>query len=316
MMAFLPPTLKGLVSGAFFALNTIIWCGLLLPLIFLKVIIPIPLIRRILTKVMVVIAECWITCNDLNDKLTQSITYDISGINFDLIELSMNGSYLVISNHQSWVDIVMLQKAFNRKIPLLRFFLKQELIYVPLLGAAWWGLDFPFMKRYTKDYLKKHPEKRGQDLATTRKTCEKYRGAPISILNFLEGTRFTQAKHDRQASLYKHLLIPKAGGVGFVLEAMGEQFDKLLDITIYYPDGVVTLWELLCGKLRRITLRIRALDIPEHLLAGSYSESAEVRIQTQKWIQDIWTAKDQLLTELSESPQIKSNQINDPVSST
>jgi 1-acyl-sn-glycerol-3-phosphate acyltransferase len=129
--------------------------------------------------------------------------------------LEAKGHYLVLSNHQSWVDILILQKVFNRRIPFMRFFLKQQLIWVPMLGLAWWALDFPFMQRHTKSQLQKRPELAGQDIAATRKACEKFLGKPVSIMIFPEGTRFTPAKHAQQQSPFQHLLKPKSGGMAY-----------------------------------------------------------------------------------------------------
>ena len=112
--------------------------------------------------------------------------------------------YLMTSNHQSWADILVLQKVTNRRVPSLKFFLKQELIWVPLLGLAWWALDFPFMKRYSRAQLEKRPELKGKDMETTRKACEKYAHYPVSVMNFFEGTRFTEEKHRQQNSPYRH----------------------------------------------------------------------------------------------------------------
>jgi hypothetical protein len=50
-------------------------------------------------------------------------------------------------------------------------------------------------------------------------------------MNFVEGTRFTPAKHAAQQSPYKHLLKPKAGGLALALHVLGDRFDSLLDVT-------------------------------------------------------------------------------------
>jgi len=167
-------------------------------------------------------------------------------------KLSMKEWYLVLSNHQSWSDIVVLQIVFNGRIPLLKFFTKKELIWVPLLGIAWWALDFPFMKRYKSDFLKKHPHLKGKDIEITKKACEKFSATPVSIMNFVEGTRFTIAKHDRQKSPFKNLLKPKAGGTGFVFTAMGHQLHNILNVTIKYPEGDLDFWNFLCGRISEV----------------------------------------------------------------
>jgi hypothetical protein len=135
--------------------------------------------------------------------------------------LRTDTSYLVISNHQSWVDIPALIQALNRRTPFFKFFLKKELIWVPFLGLAWWALDYPFMKRYSKAFLAKHPELAGQDLKITKEACELFKRQPVTVVNYLEGTRFNETKRKQQGSPFKRLLKPKAGGVAFVLAAMG-----------------------------------------------------------------------------------------------
>lgn len=291
MFSFLPGPILLVVSGGFFALNTVFWCVCLYVIAVIRLLLPFTPVRRWCQRQMTKIAELWIDGNDLNMRLTQKIVWKI-----ELPEnLSLAHSYLVVANHRSWVDIVALQHVFNRRIPFLRFFLKHQLIYVPFLGLAWWALDFPFMRRHSKEYLMKYPERRGQDMAATRKACERFRDAPISVLNFLEGTRFTPAKHARQESPYKHLLHPKAGGVAFVLEALGEQFDSLLDVTISYPGETPTMIDLFSGRLREIVVRVRRRPIESVLCGGNYQEDRDSRVRVQSWVRDLWLEKDKEL---------------------
>src|SRR5690554_6788882 len=226
----MPPVITGVIANLLLTLNIMFWCILLFAFTLLKIILPIRPVRKLLTAILTLIANAWVSCNSGWMWLTQKMDWTIQRPS----ELDKKGWYFVISNHQSWVDILVLQHALNGRIPLLKFFLKQELIKVPVMGAAWWALDFPFMKRYSKAYLEKHPEKRGQDLETTKKACEKFKYLPTSVMNFLEGTRFTPNKHRGQKSPYKYLLKPKAGGMAFAMSAMGDQFKSLLNVTIYY----------------------------------------------------------------------------------
>src|SRR5699024_11884010 len=167
-------------------------------------------------------------------------------------------SYLVISNHQSWVDIAALVETFNGRTPYFKFFLKKELVWVPFLGLAFWALVYPFMKRYSREVLDNHPELKGKDLEITRRACEKFKDMPVSVVNFLEGTRFTPAKKARQQSPYESLLRPKAGGVAFVMAAIGDNLDALLDVTVVYAsDQAPGFWDLLCGKVPRVVVDIR-----------------------------------------------------------
>ena len=233
--------LTGVVAALLLGLNTLFWVPILLLFSLIKLVIPLPPVRRALAPVLEFIAEAWIACNSAWMAVTQRCTWDVSGFE----SLERRSWYLVNCNHQSWVDILVLQHLLNRRIPLLKFFLKQQLIWVPVMGLAWWALDFPFMRRHSEEFLKKHPEMRGKDQETTRRACEKFALVPTSVMNFLEGTRFTKAKHQSQQSPYVHLLKPKAGGMALALNAMGDRFQAILDVTIVYPDGTPTFWHFL-----------------------------------------------------------------------
>jgi len=174
------------------------------------------------------------------------------------------------------------------------------LIWVPVMGLAWWALDFPFMRRHGEEFLKKHPGMRGKDQETTRRACEKFAIVPTSVMNFLEGTRFTKAKHQSQQSPYVHLLKPKAGGMALALNAMGDKFQAILDITIVYPDGTPTFWDFLQGKMQRVVVRARLLPIPGQLLNADYSGDAAVRAAFQAWVQELWREKDAQITQLQQ----------------
>ena len=288
MLNFLPAPLVGLIATLLMVLNVLFWVPILLVFAIIKLIIPAKRVRLMIDPLILRIAESWISGNSGWMALTQRITWDVQGID----GLNYRSWYLVNCNHQSWVDILVLQHLFNRRIPLLKFFLKQQLIWVPIMGLAWWALDFPFMRRHSEEFLKKHPEMRGKDQATTRKACEKFARIPTSVMNFLEGTRFTPAKHLRQKSPYKHLLKPKAGGMALALNAMGDKFQAILDVTIVYPDGPVDFWQFLTGKLKRVTVRVRPLPIPQHLVQGDYAGDPAVREAYQQWVQQMWREKD------------------------
>lgn len=294
MLSFLPHTLRGILATLILVVSTLCWCIPLLSMSIIKLLLPFSAAQLLLSKVMSVIAESWITCNKGWMKLVRNTGWNVQGLQ----GLHYDHSYLVTSNHQSWVDILVLQYQLNRRIPLLRFFLKQELIWVPVIGLCWWALDFPFMKRYTKAYLAKHPEKKGKDLETTRKACAKFSRIPVAIFNFLEGTRFTQAKHDEQNSQFQHLLKPKAGGIAFVLDAMGEQLRTLVNVTIHYPDGRPTFWCLLSGRLRSVVVRFEEMEIPRQFIGKSYDQDEGYRAEFQLWVNQLWERKDQLLAQL------------------
>lgn len=301
MLHPLPHIVRGIIASLLLVLNTLFWCWPLFIFALLKVVLPFAPIQRSLRFAMHWIAESWIAVNSFWMRLVQPIEWDVEGLE----KLDLTHSWMVTSNHQSWVDILALQYQFNRRLPFLKFFLKKELIWVPVIGLCWWALEFPFMKRYSKAYLAKHPEKQGQDLATTRKACERYKTNPVSVFNFLEGTRFTHEKHDQQASPFQNLLKPKAGGIAFVLDAMGEQLHGLVNVTIYYPQGKPTLWDLLSGQIKRIVMRIEITPIPQQFIGKSYDQDMDYRAEFQDWVNQMWQKKDQQLTLLIAAEQTK-----------
>ena len=284
--------LRGLLSMFLLYINTLFWFAPLMALALLKLIVPISGWRKLFGVIINGLAVTWISINNFNMSWTQRVKWDVRGLE----GLSLKEWYLVISNHQTWVDIVVLQRVFNRKIPFLKFFLKKELIWVPFLGVAWWALDYPFMKRYSPGFLKKNPHLKGKDIEITRKACRKFKGIPVSIMNFVEGTRFTQTKHDQQKSPFRHLLKPKAGGIGFVLSTMGEQLSSILNVTIVYPDGDTSFWHFICGRIPEIRVIIEKLPVTRDLL-GDYVEDKDYQNRFQGWLNDLWTKKDKLLDE-------------------
>jgi len=297
MLYFLPAPLRGLIATLLMVLNALFWVPILLIFSSLKLLMPFKAVRLLIDPILLSIAEAWIWGNSAWMGLTQRTTWDVEGIE----GLDPHSWYMVNSNHQSWVDILVLQHLLNRRIPLLKFFLKAQLIWVPVMGLAWWALEFPFMRRHTEDYLKKHPEMRGKDQETTRKACAKYALIPTSVMNFLEGTRFTKAKHAKQQSPYQHLLKPKAGGMALALNAMGDKFQAILDVTIVYPDGAPTFNDFLLGNVRRIVVRVRSLPIPRHLMQGDYAQDPAFREAFSQWVQQLWREKDAQITALLQS---------------
>jgi 1-acyl-sn-glycerol-3-phosphate acyltransferase len=287
-------TFNGVVTISLMALNVIAWCLVLFTVALLKFLVPVPAWRRLASRAMTALAEGWIGTNNAIFRLMGSLPLDTRG----LAGLSLREWYLVVSNHRSWVDILVLQAVFNRRIPFLKFFLKQQLIWVPFLGLAWWALDFPFMRRYTSAHLAKHPEDRGKDLAATRRACEKFRLIPTSVMNFVEGTRFTPQKHAAMKSPYRHLLPPRAGGVSFVLSAMGGMLHAKLDVTIAYTTGTPSLWDLCCGRVGTVIVDVRRRPIEQWLSAGDYMNDPAFRERFQAWLGEVWAEKDALLDRL------------------
>jgi 1-acyl-sn-glycerol-3-phosphate acyltransferase len=294
MLSFLPGAVQGAVIMPLFILNTIFWATPLYLMVLLKLLTPKGALRDRISGAAAWLAQHWAVVNTLMSRWFMRIDWDVR----QLAQVSPRGQYLVCSNHQTWNDIFVLMHVFGRRAPFFKFFIKQELIWVPVLGLAWWGLDFPFMKRYTKEQVAKNPALKGKDLDATRKACEAFKNQPALVLNFLEGTRFTQTKRDRQQSPFRHLLKPKSGGFAFTISALGERLSSLLDVTIVYPDGAVEFWDFICGRMRKVIVEIRPLQVPQEFFQGDYENDAAFRARFQDWIATLWTQKDQRIDEL------------------
>jgi 1-acyl-sn-glycerol-3-phosphate acyltransferase len=279
-------------------LNTLILIGPLLLIALLKLVLPGRRLRNVCSRGVMWVAETWAEIDKLIFALLTPTVWDIRGGE----GLRRDRSYLVVSNHQSWVDIPALVQAFNRKTPYFKFFLKQELIWVPFLGLAFWALDYPFMKRYSKAFLAKHPEMAGKDLEITRRACERFKDLPVTVVNYLEGTRCTPSKQAQQGSPYQHLLKPKAGGVAFTLAALGPQLDALLDVTLVYPgQRPPGFWKLISGQVPRVIMDIRTRELDPTLWAGDYEGDPEFRQYVQAWVSQLWQDKDTRIAELKHS---------------
>lgn len=296
MLSFLPGPIKGSILFLLYCVNTIFWSLFIFPASFIKLAVPFPKARKFLSKIIDLVASLWISVNNFNLALLHKTEWDISGLD----NLDKNKWYLVVCNHQSWVDIIVLQKIFNFRIPFLKFFLKKELIWVPIMGAIWWALDYPFMKRHSSSFIKKNPHLAGQDILATKKACEKYKNKPVSIMNFMEGTRFHPKKHSSQNSPYKNLLIPKAGGISFALSSMEEFITGIVNVTIFYPEGVPTFWHFLCGGTGKIVAKSEFLP-KDSKLFGDYFNDPEFKEEFQNWVNTLWREKDELLESLKKT---------------
>ncbi|OLQ91123.1 acyltransferase [Vibrio panuliri] len=272
------------------ALMSLIICLLAL----FKLILPIKIFRHWITYSANKIMWLWATINGVILRVTNNVEWDIKGVE----GLSQDGWYLLISNHRSWTDIVVLCCVFKDSIPMPKFFLKQQLLYVPFIGMACWALDMPFMRRYSREYLLRNPEKRGQDLHTTRRSCAKFKHTPTTVVNYVEGTRFTAEKHAKSKAGYQYLLQPKSGGIAYTLAAMGEQFDHIIDVTIGYPDNRIQPFkDLLMGKMKRIVVDVELLPVDERI-TGDYFNDKKYKRQFQLWLDDVWRGKDAKLDKI------------------
>jgi len=259
-----------------------------------KLILPSVVLKAHATKIANKIMWLWATINAAILNISNRVEWDVQGGE----ELKKDGWYLMISNHLSWTDIVVLCCVFKDRIPMPKFFLKQQLLYVPFIGMACWALDMPFMRRYSREYLIRHPEKRGQDLATTRRSCAKFKHTPTTVVNYVEGTRFTPDKQRKSKAGYQYLLQPKTGGIAYTLAAMGDQFESIIDVTLAYPDNTDKPFkDVLMGRMTKIVVRTQVLPVDEQV-RGDYFNDKPYKRQFQQWLGDVWHQKDRQLEKI------------------
>jgi 1-acyl-sn-glycerol-3-phosphate acyltransferase len=288
-------SIRATVSFTLMWINTMVLCLPIYIVAILRVLSP-KSMKPLWTRLAMASAETWISINNLILNSLQTLNIEVVGEP----ALKSEAWYLVIANHQSWTDIVVLQRVFNRKIPMLKFFIKQQLIYAPIIGIAWWVLDFPIMKRFSATTLKNKPHLRGKDIETTKASCERFKLTPVSVLNFLEGTRFNTEKRTSQGSPYRHLLKPKSGGATMVLESLNDRLHSVLDVTLVYHDKTPSFIEFLMGHRSKITVHIEEVPINEIKHRGPIQSEGFNNRQTLSFLQERWQKKDALINDLLE----------------
>ncbi len=288
--------IKGTIASLFIAANTLICCVPIYLLAIPRALIPVPSVKAVIGAGMTRVIDAWVGGNRL---LLRALTISRIRVETQLDEaLVRDRWYVVISNHQSWADILVLQDTFLGRIPPLKFFVKQQLIWIPGLGLAMWLLGFPYVRRYSREALAKDPGLRRHDQEATQRASEFFKQTPTSVLNFMEGTRFTPEKHTYQQSKYRNLLMPKTGGFGYVVAALGERIHQVLDVTIVYPNGAPSFWEFISGQCRDVRVEIASRPVPTELFEVHEELPATVRETLHAWVDTLWTRKDQRIDEL------------------
>jgi len=285
--------LRGVLSLLLYIVDTFAVTVPFYTVAFLKWLIPLPSWRKRCSWLLHRIGDVWLFFLNLPQCLFSGTRWVIRGME----SLPVTRSCLLMVNHQTWVDIFVLIRLFYRKIPDFKFFVKKELLWLPIIGQAFWAVDFPIMRRHSREELRKRPDLVQEDLEITRRACEKFSDMPVSVFNFVEGTRFRQEKHRRQGSPFRHLLRPKAGGTALVLSAMGEKIQHVLNVTIVYPKGVRNFWEYLCGRVEEIRVHVEMLPVTRDLL-GDYFHDRQFREHFQSWINALWREKDRRIEEM------------------
>ncbi|MDN4502359.1 acyltransferase [Alteromonadaceae bacterium BrNp21-10] len=299
MLSFLPVFILLPLNILLQLINLLLWTTLIIMLGLLKLVLPVPVLQRsirfLLDGCLNNFGRCSVGCINLTNKVQWDVQIDG--------DLSPNGWYLLLSNHISWVDIFLITHFAASRIPASKYFVKQELLWVPFIGMGCWALDMPFMKRYSRSFINKHPHLKGKDIDSTRKACEKFKKIPTTIVNFVEGSRLTPEKHTKRDSPYQYLLPPRAGGIAFTLASMGEQFSNVIDFTIVFPlNQHNVMYAMLCGRLHKIVLRAQILPV-EDSLTGDYFNDESYKAQFQQWLNNRWQQKDQLIQSIINNHQ-------------
>ncbi|MFO1329794.1 MAG: acyltransferase [Rubrivivax sp.] len=293
-MGALPAPLRGTLALLLLVINTLACSLPLLALALLRLLLAVDVLRVRLDPLLDALARTWVSGNSVWMRWTQPTEWRVNALD----GLTPRDWVLVVANHQSWVDIFVLQHLLNGRVPLLKFFLKRELLYVPVMGLAWWALGFPFMRRHSEEELRRDPAKREQDLREAERACARFAQAPSAVMNFVEGTRFTEAKRGAGKGRFVHLLQPKAGGLAVAVAVLGARCKALVDATIVYEAGAPSFWQFLCGRVPRITVELQALPLPPEMQRGDGHLDPALRRQVQRWLLELWQAKDERIAAL------------------
>ncbi|MDF2180293.1 acyltransferase [Aliiglaciecola sp. CAU 1673] len=297
MLNFLPVFIQFPLHVILQILNLALWGTLIILMGIPKLLLPFPPLTRMFNQLlnffMGAFAFCSVSLINIFNRVEWD--YQVEG------ELKQDGWYLMMANHISWLDIILLMRFAGGRIPATKFFIKQELIWMPFVGLGAWALDMPFMRRYSAEFLARNPHLRGKDIETTKRSCEKFRTIPTSVINFVEGTRYTEQKHAKHSSPYQYLLKPKAGGVAFTLATMGNLFSDIIDMTLLYPHNREhVMLDVLSGRLTKVVLHARVLPVQQELI-GDYHADESFRERFQQWVNQLWAHKDNYIRRLMEA---------------
>lgn len=270
--------LKGCAALCIIIPATVFCCLAIYVAALVRAVTPFRKVRDSLTGFMDGVVSVWIGIN----------AWMLGILGLIEIETSIEGPlsdrehwWVVVSNHQSWSDVIAIQCALLRLAPTIKFVTKRELIWVPFVGLAMWLLRFPYVRRFSAEAARRDQSLIEKNRQAMERAAKQFLQRPISVLTFLEGTRFTQAKHREQDSPFEHLLNPRTGGLAFVLDALGPRATRIVDLTLNYEGAVPGFWELLCGRCRRVTIAIRCIEITD-----------EFKSELKTSVFELWQQKD------------------------
>lgn len=298
MLAFLPSPILLVINMLLIAVNCIVIATPIMILGIIRFILPIPFLIKIIEKCNLALYRVWVFDNSLILRLTNRITWHITGDPIPYID----NSCVVISNHLSWADIIILCCVFRGHIPTTKFFMKHSLIYIPFVGLACYALGMPFLRRYSREKLLKDPKLRQADINTTKKACRRLALSPSSLINFVEGTRYTPVKAKLARSQYKHLMPPKAASVAIALGEIGKDIDYVFNTTLAYPENCYPrkpFIDMINGRLKDVYADVRIIKTsPE--ITGDYLGDKEYKHAFTMHLRDLWNEKDERIAAMLE----------------
>ena len=283
----------GLITFLLILIELIIGFGTLAIINIPRGIIPLKIFKIYLAKISNIIGD--LTVYGLKLIMLLMHGNNISVINNQ--KFDKNEWYMAMSNHQSWADIFILLVAANYKLPLLKFFMKRELWWIPFVFLANKTLNMPFVNRHSKKEIEQNPSLRNQDYKNTLKSCKRFLRTPSTIFSYAEGTRFTDEKHDQQGSPYNNLLSPKIGGMATALSAM-PNINTLVDYTVVYKSKKRDAWSFAKGDMKHVKVLVTKYKIPDNLKNRNYANDKDYRDEFKNWIESIWAEKDKKIEEL------------------
>ena len=178
--------------------------------------------------------------------------------------------------------------------------MKHSLIYIPFAGLACYALGMPFLRRYPKDKLLKNPKLRNKDIQTTKAACKRLVQFPATLINFVEGSRYTPQKAKLSKSPYSNLLPPKAASLGVALSEIGNEVEYIFNTTFYYPDSHGKPFiDMMFGRIKYVYANIEILS-KDQMPKGNYLEDKQFKHDFTMYIRDLWEQKDHLLDKLHE----------------
>ncbi len=298
MLSFLPGPILLVFNLVVLSVVTLI---LALPIFvgaLIRLILPLKPVLKGLDSLYQFIFLTWAHFLSFEIALTNKTKWDIAGLD----QVKVNGACMIISNHLSWADIVMLIVLYRGRIPITKFFLKHSLIYIPIIGQVCFALGMPFLRRYTRSEILKNPKLKTKDLDATRKACLSVIEHPSTLVNFVEGTRYTKAKAKAQKSPYQNLMPPKAASLAVALGIIGPKLDCILNTTLQYPknDGGKVFIDLLKGRLHEVIARVEVIPAQtiQNELTGDYMTDKQFKRRFTQKLRDLWQAKDEQIAQL------------------